>query len=268
MVKQIYKYMIPIQYIKKHVLLIVLQFIFLVGILYSYSPCIYALELGYVEFPPYTFTDKNGKANGFLLKLASKVLDRAKIKWHAKPYSAARLYAQLQTGTTNLFLGIKAVPFIQEHIITQDLIIGKIEMRIYAIDEKPLIRKKEDLSGQSVILIRGYSYSGWSTFLNEPSNHVFVVKVSKHVSAFKALQAGRAKYLLEYRYPAEEVLKSINIPNIQHVSINENNLYFIVSKKTPDANNILFKLNQAYCAIDQYQSDQCKQLNNVPVKRR
>ncbi len=47
------------------------------------------LRLGYIEFPPYTFTNSSGKPDGILIDLAYKVFPKAGYEWAALPYPVA-----------------------------------------------------------------------------------------------------------------------------------------------------------------------------------
>jgi len=63
------------------------------------------LTLGYAEFPPFTYTNEQGGAEGFLLKKNQQVFKRAgyQIKYQALP--AKRLNKYLALGNIDLFIG-------------------------------------------------------------------------------------------------------------------------------------------------------------------
>ncbi|MBF0259446.1 MAG: hypothetical protein HQK62_11505 [Desulfamplus sp.] len=82
--------------------------------------------------------------------------------------------------------------------------------------------------------------------MEDPANNIELDVTDGHELAFKKLQGKRADYLLDYSAPAEKTLKSITIPGIQSHSISLLDVFLIISKKTPDAENLLKKLEQAF----------------------
>ncbi len=60
------------------------------------------------------------------------------------------------------------------------------------------------------------------------------------------LNLGRAEYLLHYEAPAKKILEKMSIPNLNMNQISSFPLKFVVSKKTPDAQDVLNKLEKAY----------------------
>jgi len=60
------------------------------------------------------------------------------------------------------------------------------------------------------------------------------------------LQAGRADYLLDYRYPSEKALKKVNIPDIRSNQISSLPCYFIVSMRRNDGQDIIKNLETVF----------------------
>lgn len=56
-----------------------------------------ALQLQYIEFPPYYFTDSQGRPDGFLLRLTLRVFERAGVKVTCESQPAKRVLSNLHS---------------------------------------------------------------------------------------------------------------------------------------------------------------------------
>ena len=204
------------------------------------------IELGYIEFPPIFSTNSAGKPEGVLIDLASKVIPKAGYKWRATSYPTKRMAEYIANGKLHLWIGLKALPEFKGTTIVGDSVVVKITLQAYTVGEKASILKKEDLKGKSIIIMRGYSYGGWVNFIKDPASNVNFIQAASHVAAFKMLKAKRADYLLDYRLPSEKALEEVTIPNLKFNTIIAIPAYFVVSKKTPNAEEVLERMEAAY----------------------
>ena len=60
------------------------------------------------------------------------------------------------------------------------------------------------------------------------------------------LQKRRADYLIDYRESAEIYLKKYPLPDLEHTVLSVVDLYFIVSRKTPDTEKVLARMEAAF----------------------
>lgn len=204
------------------------------------------LKLGYIEFPPYTYTDKNGIPQGSLIDLASKVFPAAGYEWSAVSYPVRRLATYIGSGDLDIWIGLKTLPEFKGKAYIGNTIITELILRAYTRGDMPPIIKKEELMGKSVIIMRGYSYGGWITFIENPQNNINFIKTNKHAAAFNMLKAGRADYLLDYEEPSEMALSNISIPDLKFNQISSLPCYFIVSGKRLDGQKIINRLEATY----------------------
>lgn len=204
------------------------------------------VNVGYIEFPPVFYTDSKGKPQGILIDLVGKVIVHAGYEWKAASYPTNRMISLLVNGKIDLWVGLSTIPAFKEKTLIGQSEIMKISLCSYTIGKKPPIKTKEDLKGKSVIILNGYSYGGWITFIQNPHNNIRYHGTGTHMSAFKMLKAKRADYLLNYKGPSETTLKNIEIPDLQVNEISAFGAYFVVSKKTPNAEDLLNDLEKAY----------------------
>lgn len=204
------------------------------------------LKLGYIEFPPYTFTDESGKPAGLFIDLAKKVYPAAGYDFTAVSYPVRRLASYIGSGDLDIWMGLKTLPEFEGKSYVGKSVIGELVLRAYSRGKKPPISSQNDLNGKSIIVMRGYSYGGWITYIEDPKNKINHIKANKHDAAFNMLLAGRADYLLDYKDPSDTALQKIRIPDLSFNQISALPCYFVVSKKLPDGQDIVDKLDKAY----------------------
>lgn len=213
---------------------------------YGNSVLAETLRLGYIEFPPYTYTTEKGEPAGLLIDLAKKVYPEAGFEFTATSYPVRRLANYIGSGDLDVWMGLKTLPEFEGKTYIGKAEIAELVLLSYTRGAKPPIFKKEDLSGKSVIVMRGYSYGGWINFIEDPANKVNYINANKHEAAFKMLLAGRADYLLDYKDPSDKALETVKIPDLSSNLISSFSCYFVVSKKLKDGQTIVDRLDQAY----------------------
>jgi len=201
------------------------------------------LTVGYTEFPPFTYTNDQGQADGFLLKKAQQVIKRAgyQIKYRALP--TKRLKKYLATGKIDLWLAI--TPSLAEK---QALLVGMqplsiIKLNLYSLNDISSA-KLTNLTNESVIILRGYSYGGVIDYINNKKHNINVQVSNTHESALDMLASGHGDYLLAYQQPTEQALQSIHIKHLYFNNLSNLPIYFILSKKVLHAEKILMKLEE------------------------
>lgn len=205
------------------------------------------LKLGYIEFPPYTYTNSSGKPDGILIDLASKVFKEAGYEWDAVSYPVKRLAEYLVCGDLDIWMGLKTLPVFKDTTYIGNVIIAELTLNAYTTgNNNPPVTKKEDLSGKSLIIMRGYSYGGWINYIMDKKNKISYIKSNKHSSALKILKAKRADYLLDYNEPIDMALEKISIHDLKYNQISSLPCYFIVTKKLFDGVDIINKLETVF----------------------
>lgn len=204
------------------------------------------LKLGYIEFPPVFSTNQEGRPQGILIDLASQVIPKAGYKWEAYSYPVKRMANYMAKGKLDLWIGLKTIPIFNDTTIKGSTKVLTITLKAYKTKNLPDITKKEDLLGKSIIILRGFSYGGWINYITDPANNIDYIETHDHKAAFRMLKAGRADYLLNYKYPAIKALKIVDIPDLKDNTISSFGAYFVLSKKTPNASMIIKKLELAY----------------------
>jgi polar amino acid transport system substrate-binding protein len=208
------------------------------------------IRMGYIEFSPVFYTDSNGTPQGLLVDLAREVVPAAGYNLELEPLPAKRMASSLIKGDIDLWSGLKTLDGFSENTYTGDSRLLQICLNVYTLGEKSTISTKEDLNQKMIIGLRGFSYGGWISYMKDPTNEVDFIEVNTHESALKVLKrntkAGNKCYLLDYEQPVEKALRSYSIENLQSKPLNCLDAYFVVSKKTPNAKNVIKNLEATY----------------------
>jgi polar amino acid transport system substrate-binding protein len=204
------------------------------------------IKAAYVELPPYTYTDAAGSAQGSLVDLLAKVSADAGYTYTAESAPARRLFQGVADGQYDMFIGIKTPEAFQGTTVASNSVIAKIELHAWGIGNVPPIKAKEDLAGKQIIVLTGYSYGGWRTFIDDPANGVKVIEARTPEQALQLLKAGRAEVLLQYALPMAQALTSIPTPDLKSVLISSLDCHFVVSLKRADAAEVVRKLDASF----------------------
>ncbi|MBU2511961.1 transporter substrate-binding domain-containing protein [bacterium] len=218
------------------------------------------LVIGTIWFPPFYNIEKEGdkvtRISGINVNIVTKVLDSIGEEYVLKYYPAKRLYANMVKGTTHIFYGIRVPPNVvsPDYILHSKNTISKITLRVFHLTSTPGISKKEDLVGKSIIVFRGYGYGGFINYVNDPNNAMSVHTADSQVNGFKMLKKGRANYLLAFERPALETLKIFPEDFLIDVTYSDPlyiaDGYFVISRKTPNAQSLLDRMEGAYMKLE------------------
>lgn len=207
------------------------------------------LKYGYIEFPPFTYTDSDKKPNGFLVDWASKIFPKAGYQFSSQSFPVLRLADYIVEGKIDVWMGLKTLPQFKGTTYKGAVKITDLVLKAYTKKKIKKIIKKEDLSGSSVIILRGYSYGGWIQYIKDPKNKVMYIKANKHTSALKMLNAGRADYLLDYKAPCEIAQREVKVEGLKFNTIKALPIYFIVSKKVINGGKVLKDIERIFIKL-------------------
>lgn len=196
-----------------------------------------------------THHDANGVLENPLLRVAAALFEKAGIPWHGRSYPAARMFEKIQDGTAQFSMLVRA-PSLEACCLISTKPITGTELRAYRTGDHPAVRTKEDLTGHSVILIRGYSYAGLNDYLKDPANHISVSVASTHEAAFGMLGLGRGDYVIDYTGPATEVLAATPIANVKYDVLSRMDVYLVLSKSYADAAAVISRLEALGATLD------------------
>lgn len=205
------------------------------------------VKVGYYEFPPYTYTDAEGRSVGATLDLLRRLLDKAGYRSEFRGLPSARLYAGLRDGSVHVWPGVAGKEVLRDQVLESNRELGKLDLVLYRRPGMPALKLPEELAGRSVIVISGYTYfKPFSDWLQDPRLNLRLHSTSSHGSALEMLQRHRGDLLLDYRTPVELVRRQLDIPPMPYQVLYRLTAKLIFSNKAPNAVALRDALDQSY----------------------
>ncbi len=196
-----------------------------------------------------TKRDAFGRVKNPLAKVASTLFDKAGYVLEQNQYPASRMFQYLAEGKADFAILVKA-PLLEDCCLVSEKPVTTTELRVYFRQGTRPVEGPEDLIGQSVITLRGYSYGQLKPFLHKAENRILLSPTASHESAFAMLQRGRADYLLNYKQPSIEVLQRAPIADIAFRTLKEIDLYLVLHKDFPQAAELMVQLESIISNMD------------------
>lgn len=197
---------------------------------------------GFPENPPRSFTNAQGQPDGYFVHLVRALFAKAGIPWRAVSLPPSRVCSS-QSTRANFYILMAPQPVVKFCCLTSKVTVGKDEIRVFSIGNKPQIRTREQLVGKNIITLRGFSYAGLSSFITDPKNRITSSEAGTHEAAFEMLAAGRADYLLDFSELADMFLAKQPVANLRSDVLGSPNYhYMVLSTDYPDAEKTLARL--------------------------
>ncbi len=184
-----------------------------------------------------------------MLFVANELFERANLTWRATAYPAKRLFSNFKNGKTNFSILVRASSLLDSCVFSQKPVYST-NLNIYYIGDKKPISVKEDLTGTRVATIRGYSYGSLGKFIRNANNNITNEVTNTHSSALRMLQLGRVDYVLDYASAAEDIIKQNAIADVRSSTLKELNIYLVLSKSYPNAQELMTRLETIVETID------------------
>ena len=205
------------------------------------------IQVGFYEFPPYSYSDSRGRPQGAILHLTKRLLEHAGYQAELRSYPSARLYNGLRDGSVQVWPGAPGKAELSGHTLETRTQLGEIVLNLYFRRDTLLPRIPDDLQGRGVIMINGYSY--WpqtNALLNDPALAIRQHRTSTHSAALEMLQRRRGDFLLDYQLPVEQSRRRLGMSELPYVQLQRVPLKLIVSRHAPDAEALRDALDRAY----------------------
>lgn len=205
------------------------------------------LVVGFYEFPPWIFTDTDGSIRGSLYESQRDIILRSGYQPRFRSLPSARLYNGLKDGSVHLWIGAEGKADIREFTLESKSRLGQTLLNLYYPAGQQPPRIPQDLVNKNIILISGYTY--WPSvnqLLQDPTLQIKTHRTSTHESALKMLERQRGDYLINYAPPVTAAFKHLPEQPLEAVPLDRLTIRFIVSRKAPNAEQILQDLDSAY----------------------
>ncbi|NQD92889.1 transporter substrate-binding domain-containing protein [Pseudomonas sp. CrR25] len=205
------------------------------------------VQVGFYEFPPYSYSDSRGRPQGAILELTTRLLHHAGYRAKLRSYPGARLYSGLQDGSVHLWPGAPGKPELAAHTLETRTRLGEIALNLYFRRDTLLPRIPDDLKGSELILISGYSY--WpqtNALVGDPRLAIRQHRTGTHTAALEMLQRRRGDFLLDYQHPVAQARQRLGMAELPFVELQRLPLTLVVSRHAPGAEALRDALDRAY----------------------
>lgn len=208
-------------------------FLFCLGIAthaYSEEPFLFRIAAPY--FPPYYYTNQAGEPDGYALHIYEKIIENAGLEWEGQVMPAKRAISMLDSGLSNSAILVRNPIFDKnDNIMISPKPVSQLLLSVYGKGGLHNVQVKEDLAGQKVVVMRGYGYGGFRSWLDKPKNKVELHEVDTFSSAIRMMEIGRVNYALLYdvNFDAGEKMLKRSAIGLKKVTISQVPLYFIIN---------------------------------------
>jgi polar amino acid transport system substrate-binding protein len=208
------------------------------------------VKVGFYEFPPYSFSDEQGRPQGAILKLTARLLLHAGYRAEFRALPSARVYAGLLDGSVHIWPGAPGKPELAGHTWEGRTPLGEIQLNLYYRPETPRPKIPEDLAGRGIILISGYSYWKPATdFLDNPQLRLQLHRTSTHAAALEMLQRHRGDFLLDYQAPVDRAREHLGMGELPYINLRSLPLHLVVSRHIAGGEALRDALDRAYAEL-------------------
>lgn len=189
-----------------------------------------AVDVIYINMPPYTYTDEQGRASGILNRLTRQVLEQQNIHANFVEVPRPQLFDQVNQGHRGIAHLIGAFPVPKQQLKFSSRPLAYLHLKVY-YTAAPDVRNMSDLRGKEVILLKGYTYGYLHDYLKLTENRVKLILVDSHEQGFKLLRQQSNLYLLDYEKPLLEAVGEIKVQQLNQYSLSEIPVYWASSAK-------------------------------------
>ena len=193
------------------------------------------LEFGYIHLPPFGYTDSEGEHKGYLIELARRVFDGMEQPVRFTQHPASRLYQQIDTGETAFTLASADLHRLSQTAIEAQEAAITLTLTLYRLKGTPSITSVEQLRGEHLVLLKGYSYGKLGEFFESERGRIRISEARTHHSALRMIQYDRADYLLDYQTSADLTIARNGMTGFARDVIGRVPVHFFVSKELDNA---------------------------------
>ena len=156
-------------------------------------------SLGYFHLPPLIYHRSHQAPTGIIPDVIYALLTRNNMRFSYTEFSTKRFYLHVMRGDqAQIQIMVKGNADIDKYLVYGKERIFSATLSLYWQGETHALQGLEDLKGKSLILIRGYHYSGLLPRLESLGIVPHLAETT--ANAKRMLSARRAPYLLDYHF--------------------------------------------------------------------
>ena len=207
------------------------------------------IRAGYIEFPPYSYTDEQGRPTGHLLEFLRLVAQQAGYRTHFVEYPSYRLFKSMESGLIEMSPSLVQHPLMSAYTLRSRYRVARLTLNLY-YNDRPPPAQLDRLRDIRLLRIQGLTYPGspLAALAREPANGIVLVTAPTHLAAAQMMHLHRADYLLDYQDPMEAAFKESQLPILPSVTLLQQDFTIAYATASPRAQQLRDDLDRA---IDQ-----------------
>jgi polar amino acid transport system substrate-binding protein len=207
------------------------------------------LNLGYSEFAPYTFTSAQGLPSGEVNDIVKTVVLKSGYDFTSVPGPNRRLFRDMLIDNIDLLMVVPFKDADSDKLIFGEKAFDTLEITIFWLPEKARpVTDIVQLREKRLITIAGYSYGGVFKGEGDLVNAELFLSES-HPQALKALNLGRAPYLLAYKKAVQFYSEDDTEVSLRSFNFKSIPLVLSIRRSYPDAEKVLKELESRYAEL-------------------
>lgn len=207
------------------------------------------LRVGFNASPPLAYFKDDGAPDGLIVRLAQRLLAKAAQPAEIGIYPAPRLLKSLQDGELDLSMLVRADDLEDCCLFSQGPVMTQV-LRVYWLGKQMPVRRKEELVGQSLIVLHGYRYAGLIDFIQDESSRLRLETARTFDAALQMLGSGHANYLLAYEANMQDIAGERLPKGLQSEVIGRFPVHLVLNKNYPDARRAMARLESLLKELD------------------
>lgn len=213
------------------------------------TPChaVTPIRVGVLDFPPFYQVNNGQIEGGTMLSRVDRLMKQAGYPYSIRGYPAKRLFRMLKSGEIQVWIGLLHVPEYEGTVLASREPALTVHMTLYSLPGIELHLKdgSEQLLGHNVIVLRGYGYDGTLKPLRQ-LGEINYIEANDHRQALKLLQLKRGELLLDYQEAVDFAqVDSVGTADLNAIPLKDVNMYILVSKAMPNAQQTLNQLSKS-----------------------
>lgn len=198
-----------------------------------------AIRAGYIEFPPYSYTDPQGQAAGDMIDLVKLLAQRSGHNVEFTHYPSFRLFKTLESGQVEVWAAVLNHPVLLPHILQSRYRIARLKLNLYYLSETAP-QLPQDLRSSRLLVLQGFVYpnSPLTPFIEDPAYNISKIQAPTHDAAVQMLHRQRADYLLNYQAPMEQLARASAQPSPASITVLEQDFTFAFARRSPRAERL------------------------------
>ncbi len=221
------------------------------------------LVLGGPEFPTGWMYLENGEVGGIRIDFFETVATHAGYSWRGELYPAKRLMKTILGGKVDLSMLVRN-PLLEKPalVLTSSEPVYTENLNLYGQEGSSPVAYRSDLAGKSIVVMRGYGYGGFKSWLDDPKNQVEQYEADSFSGAIAVKLRRNVDYALLYDLNFAAGLDELAAKN-EHELLQQAKaltvtpwskvpVYFHLSRKAlPDAEQVLEQLMGSFHTLQQ-----------------